>query len=512
MTVVYINGFETGDLSQLDTVGAGAAIETTNVRTGGYSFKYGTATCKFVVAGIATTQSAVRLCIKTSAAPSATQGLLVENPNTTTRLRLTLNLTTGFLGVTDAGVTLGLVTTAGSINVCDGSFHVIDLTYDLAAGGVVKVWVDNTLDINVTHTSDVSATTTTSWGCNGFATAVIYMDDLRIDKGTLTQIGAGQIIARQGLAGTPTYDAWTKNGAATAALCWSDTPFGTGTNCTSSTSAAAQTMLIAPFSAAQAGHGTQVVNAQDTVNAAKTALIIKRATSGNPKIRRRVNGSDTDTAIVATAADKYFDDGIWTTTVANLDLLEAGVVKAADANLTTVEDVWVMVDYTKANPYTQTVSASAGLVGTVTRSTRKINSGSVGLIGTVVRQTGKIASGSAGLAGTVVRSTGKIASASCGLTGTVVRSTHKSISGSIGVVGAVVKSIGKTISGVIGAIGSVVATFISGGGGGSSTSYGVTGGPGMSVYTGVVHSNAHGVGGQQKNLSGVEGIPGDAPQ
>lgn len=218
-----------------------------------------------------------------------------------------------------------------------------------AAGGAIKVWVDGTLDINITHTTDVTATPIDNFTLNGAATPNEYFfDDIRIDTGTLTPPGAGQIIARQGLTGAPTNNAWTKTGAATSALCWSDTPFSTATNCNSATSAAAQTMLVEKFSITQTGHGTQVVGAGDTVNAAKTAVIAKEATAGGGSIRRRVNGTDTDTAKSPATTDAYLDDGIWTTTVANLDLLEAGYVKSADANLTTVEDVWVIVDYTPA--------------------------------------------------------------------------------------------------------------------------------------------------------------------
>ena len=104
-------------------------------------------------------------------------------------------------------------------------------------------------------------------------------------------------------------------------------------------------MIVAPFSKVQAGYGAQCIGANDKINACKTALIGKRATSGNPLIRRRIGGSNTDTAKAMTASDAYYDDGIWTTTNANLDTAEAGCVKAADVNLTTIEDVWIMVDY-----------------------------------------------------------------------------------------------------------------------------------------------------------------------
>lgn len=46
----------------------------------------------------------------------------------------------------------------------------------------------------------------------------------------------------------------------------------------------------------------------------------------------------------------------------------------------------------------------------------------------------------------------------------------------------------------------------------SNNHYGVTAGPRINASRGVVHLNAHGVGGNQTNNDGLEGIPIDDPQ
>ena len=105
-------------------------------------------------------------------------------------------------------------------------------------------------------------------------------------------------------------------------------------------------MLVAPFSATQSGHGSEVIGAGDTINACKAAAIAKTAVAGNMDIRRRINGADTDVTVTLTTSDAYYDGGIFTTTTALLDSAEIGVKNDLIATLETVEDMWLMVDYT----------------------------------------------------------------------------------------------------------------------------------------------------------------------
>ncbi len=172
----------------------------------------------------------------------------------------------------------------------------------------------------------------------------IYIDDISIDSAVYP--GPGKIIARQGTAGTPTYNSWTKNGAATAALCWSDTPFNTATNCSDNVLSDKQTMLVWPFNTTQGYHGSETISSVDTINACKVAVIAKTAVAGNLDILRRYNGTDTTTTVSLTTSDAYYDSGIFTTTYTNINAAEIGGQNDLIATLVTIEDAWFMVDYT----------------------------------------------------------------------------------------------------------------------------------------------------------------------
>ena len=344
-SVFFFSGLETGDGGEFLSLGTGASVQTGTVRTGGYALKNADTQASQLFNTLAATQTVLRFYLQVPAIPGSATLVAYENGGTAARLFINLN-TTATLQVGDFGSSLGLVTINGTAVLSTGVWYRIELAYDLAAGGVVKVWVDGVLDINTTHSSNVSATTTKEYDLSGGTSPNEYFfDDIRVDQGGLTPVGAGQTIARQGKTGTPTYDTWTKNGAATAALCWSNTPFSAGTNCTKATSGA-QTMLVGAFSASGSGtEGAQTIGASDTINACKTAIVGKTALASAGTIRRRIGGVDTDTAISLTTSDKYFDDGIWTTTTANLDTAEIGAV-AGTVNLDTVEDCWLIVDYT----------------------------------------------------------------------------------------------------------------------------------------------------------------------
>jgi len=221
--------------------------------------------------------------------------------------------------------------------------------YELRVNGVVVATASaqNTGTTNIDRVLVGIANAYSNWS-SGSA----WFDDVIIRDDQYS--GPVYVIARQGVAGTPTYDAWTKNGAATAALCWSNTPFTTGTNCSNAVLNNVQTMLIGSFgSAGSAQEGTGTILSIDTIVAAKTAIIAKASIGGtNTSIRRRVGGVDTSTGITTTTADKYFDDGIWTPTFTNLTdgTLEAGAVDTLGALTDTVEDVWVHVAYSPGGP------------------------------------------------------------------------------------------------------------------------------------------------------------------
>lgn len=360
----YMNGFETGDFSECGGSGVGGSVVTSGggdqVRTGAYSCKCasGAGAYRESTTGLNISSGFLRTYIYSTATSgkatfilgfgTSSDGRLIELKTRTDGKFDYVNETSG------STVVVGTGTTVLPLN----QWVLLELKAVISAGsGIIEAKINGTVDGSFTGltTDGLGNIDRGIWGpADNDTAATYYFDDIAIDDTSYP--GAGQIIARQGKTGTPTYDAWTKNGAATATLCWSDTPFSAATNCSDAILSDAQTMLVAPFSATQTGHGTEVIGTTDTVNACKVALIAKESTAGTMKIRRRVNSTDTDTAINTTTSDAYYDDGIWTTTVANLDLLEAGAVSQSGSLTTTVEDVWAMVDYTpfQAPPFFQT--------------------------------------------------------------------------------------------------------------------------------------------------------------
>lgn len=221
-----------------------------------------------------------------------------------------------------------------------------------ATAGVLELKVNGTvvatgssLNTGTNNVDDVSVgTSQPAGGCTGTGT----FDHVIVSDGAY--IGPGYSIARQLVAGTPTYDAWTKNGAATAALCWSETPFSAAKNCSNLGLGNAQTALVGSFNlAGSAQEGSGIISSIDTINAGKTAMIAKATVGGNLSIRRRVAGADTDTVKAITTADAYYDDGIWTPTFTNLSAgtTEIGAVDTVAGVTDTVEDMWLIVDYTQ---------------------------------------------------------------------------------------------------------------------------------------------------------------------
>lgn len=153
--IFYQTGFEAGD-STFNTLGSGSSIQTTNVNRGVNSLKQAAGESRFRT-GLAAKQSTLRFSLFLPAWPGGFTNLIVEN--STNRLTLQVQAT-GKLRVADNAATLGLTAVGGSQVLAPGQYNEIKLAYDLAAGGVVQVWVNGTLDINTTHTNDVSATPT----------------------------------------------------------------------------------------------------------------------------------------------------------------------------------------------------------------------------------------------------------------------------------------------------------------------------------------------------------------
>lgn len=176
-----------------------------------------------------------------------------------------------------------------------------------------------------------------------------YYDDIMVCSSSYCP--SGKTIARQGTAGTPTYNAWTKNSCTGGTIdgCWSDTPPNTTSNASSTTGTQAQTMIVSSFSSTQTGHGPEYMNGHETVNACKSALVLRNSAGANSiKIRRRIDGVDSDTAgFNLSTTDTLYDDGPWTTSASSLFTAatpEIGVVQNAGGATEIASDGWLICD------------------------------------------------------------------------------------------------------------------------------------------------------------------------
>lgn len=356
MAIVFFTGFETGDQREFPIQGSTNSADSGTFYTGAYSLK-------IPAEGSGTSFANTNPVMNSASAYTRHHMRYTVTANPAAQLDMLVFLTyTGadalqlFVRISAAGaLTLVLKNGVGGAEI--GTFGISGSTWYLvetktvisATVGILEVKVDGVVAITASNLNTGVANVTTVIvsnfnGSPGTLTANYFVDDLIVsDSG---YIGQGGCLARQGKAGSPTYDAWTKNGAATAALCWSDTPFSAATNCTSSVSGDAQTMLTASFSSTQAGHGTEVITSSDGINACKVAFIAKVASGSSQSIRRRLGGSDTDTAKTLTTSDVYYDSGVFSASLTDINASEIGSVKGANATLTTVEDAWFMVDYT----------------------------------------------------------------------------------------------------------------------------------------------------------------------
>lgn len=370
MTVAMFMGFETGDASEWPVISSPFIVSeawavhgkyggTTTIGSGSTSttgiFSTGVSSGSFAPTKWATRwwmrlpTEAVNFFVEAAAAGN---GLLLQWVGSISRLQV-IDLSAG-MGWTDPTV---VITNKPGEIVC------LELICDKSAGGVIQLRVNGMAVINGTHTVDTSSNTTFRWF---FQDINYYLDDFRADINTTTPIGPGRVLARQGRAGTPTYDAWTKSGAATADACWSNTPFSTATNCVATSTFSpnpAQTMLISQFS--QAYRGTmpsEIVGPGDVINAVKIGCAEIQAGGGTMAFRRVVDGVTTDTSNIPTGGgvNTYIETLGWisaagggsggtytgvpfTVTNSQLDTMEAGAVFTGGASVT-IHDLWVMAD------------------------------------------------------------------------------------------------------------------------------------------------------------------------
>jgi len=359
--VVWFAGAETGDLSEFTQFDSGSNhfTVTTPVRTGGYAMRLVPAGSNpgFAISkkGLNLATAYTRVAFQHSnTLPTSLDHIIFEplNGSQANTLRLWMKTDgTTYFNFNAARATS--IIASGSTILTGGTWYVLEVKWvNSATVGGVELKINGTVEFSSfgTNTSGQGNFDQFIYGADdaGGGAGNFYYDDLAIsDSG---YIGIGRSIARQGTSGTPTYDAWTKVGVGCSGSsidnCWSNTPFSTTTSATDTVLNDAQTMLVAPFNATQSGHGTEVIAPQDVINGCKAAFVGKVALSSAVSIRRRIGGSDTDTSKTLTTSDAYYDDGIWTTTTANLNTAEVGAVHGSGVNLATVEDAWILCDFT----------------------------------------------------------------------------------------------------------------------------------------------------------------------
>ena len=372
MSLLWFSGVESGDLSEFNDLGGTRSASTAVVKSGAYSAKT-TATQNGVQnwVGSNTIQASTTLYFRSYCYID-----LTANPtggNSTENFFVDVESSGG--GAADAGVFLdvstsgvitaharhtGGATVNGSVNTVlnNNQWYLIEVKVTASTSvGVVEWKLDGVLQETLANQNIASNQWVRVYGIahlngSGSGAMAIYFDDLSVSDSAYP--GPGKCIARQGKAGTPTYDAWTKTSSQTAAQVWSETPFSATNNAAlAGTGAGAQTMLTESFSTTQSGHGTETIASGDTINACKVGLVAKVSSTSSPptfSIRQRLNSVDTDLAKVLTTGDVYYEGAIFTDTLTNLNASEIGAVRGTSAatKTDTVEDVWMFVDYTAA--------------------------------------------------------------------------------------------------------------------------------------------------------------------
>jgi len=312
-------------------------------------------TARVTIAGLAgATVTYLRAYFKIAGNPSVVQSIVALGTSTPKSF-IFLN-TNGTIGWAWNALSPS-VSGADSVSLSAWNLLEVKFVRGSASDGGVEVYLNGALQF-----TDLTTTTTSGFGTAQLRLGLgdvnsdgggqtIYWDDMAF--GTGAYIGAGQSVAVQGKAGTPTYDAWTKNGDTTAALCWSETPFSNGKNCSDQTTTHQQTMLVNDTTLNAA------VGASDVINGAYVLAVVKCA-SGTPtvKLMRRVAGVDTTsgTRFMATTDGviprglngEAFD--VFVDTRANLGGAEIGALANSATILETIEDMWLLVDYTPPPP------------------------------------------------------------------------------------------------------------------------------------------------------------------
>jgi hypothetical protein len=406
-TPVWHSGAESGSTLEFtggvsDGGGGAPTCDSGTKRSGNYSLKTPhDGLAKVRITGIAATVFS-RIYFKAAAHP--TNGVVIAGWGTSSilpRVNIFLNAD-GTVGWANGSLPSS-PTVSGSSVISTSDWNRLDIKFvrDAAVGGV-EVYLNGVLqftDLNQSTTSGTSASAMYWYFGNDLSQPGtnqsgidIFFDDMAV--GTVAYIEEGHVYGFQGKAGTPTYNAWTKNGDTTAALCWSETPPSATKNCTSVINAQNQTMLVDDAAI------DAVLPVGSTIHAVMVVGIGK-AGAGTPGAHTiyRVGGVDTLGAnSTFSTPDQWFPNGVngdplqaFVDTLANLEASEIGAQSSTSGNTVQVEDMWLMVDATpsvRITPGTGSLSITgqqADQTNTMSPNIRP-GSGSLTLVGQPAHQ------------------------------------------------------------------------------------------------------------------------------
>lgn len=314
MSVLYFNGFETGDASQMAALASGQSIQSSIVRTGGYAAQLNneaaTPVETLLVSGLSTTTLYLRFSLYVNRLANGSDGagplILVRGPAAEAGFYV------GALHVAAGGTNLELVnlnsTSVGTVALpSEGVHHVIQVKAVASASGagILELSINGVVQFTATGLTNIATWDQVILYTGLFTpqTSVVryIIDDICLRDDAYP--GLGRVIARQGKAGSPTYDAWTKTSSQTAAQVWSETPFSATNNAaTTGAIAAAQTMFAGDVSA-----GTDPINGSDTINACRICAIAK--TSG---VASTITSTWKAAVYSTSGATSYATTGTWT--------------------------------------------------------------------------------------------------------------------------------------------------------------------------------------------------------
>ena len=224
-----------------------------------------------------------------------------------------------------------------------------------SAAAEVRVWIDDQLELSATRSASTDNIVLAFLGGAGSPSNFqTFHDNILYDDTAISSpLPSGKIIARQGKAGTPTYDEWTKTSSQSIDAVWSETPFSGTNNAVSPGKWRPSPPVDARLQLQRSPIGpcSETIANGDTINGSIVGQVAQRSSGAGRtlEILKRLNSTDTFTTVTFSSAntDFYKASGVFTDTLANLNAAEIGGRKSGGAagRTYTIQDTWLMCDF-----------------------------------------------------------------------------------------------------------------------------------------------------------------------